>query len=636
LATGQTDVARLKPKSVDDIQRYLQGILAVHKQYDYFRNKAREIDKAYYRFQEEEDRKAGNVRCGVDIDNIEVPVVVSQVDSYVGYLADVYLSGYPIFPVVSSPKDVAEAEMLEAIIDTHATLGGYARQFLMHFRDGIKYNLNFIEHEWDTIDQFSVMSSYLKPSEAAKLEQTEPKLTKIKRLDPYNAIFDARVMNPADVAFDGEFAGYVELYPRIPLKRFINKHSKSGNLYRIKESLESKWGGFTTVSGGGNYYPHPDVNILINSKRPTEGGREFNWADYLGFTPNTAKGGRIDYSAVYERATFYCRIIPSEFGIDVSRPNSPQIWKFILINGQHLLYARRVYTAFDLLPILIGQPLEDGFAVQTQSIAESQVSMQAIASSLFNIRLASARRAVSDRALYDSTLINQDDINSPVAAPKIPVRLSGLNEKTLKDAYYQIPFNDAGTQSVLGDLRATMEFADILSGLNKPMKGQFQKGNKSVQEWQDTMGGADNRTRLPALCIEMQIMMPLKENIKLNIYQHQPAGIYQASKSGAVYDIDAAKIQILRDKVMSFRLADGYTPKSKLASTEFIMQLLQAISQNELLAQSWGTGLAGMVAHLAQLGGVRDLQQYLPAQPAQSTPQQGAPGAAGTGAAGTA
>lgn len=618
----QNEVARLTPRAIASLEEYLFRILETHKRYEQFRHKAESIDVAYYRYREEDDKKAGTIRCGVDLENIEVPVTISQADSFVGYLSDVFLSGYPLFPVVSSPKDMVEAEMLESIIDTHATLGSYARQLLMAFRDGIKYNVMGLEHDWGSIDQYAIVQSYLKPAEAARMEQTEPKITRIKRLNPYNLIWDHRIENPADNSFDGEFGGYIELWPRIPLKRFINKESQSGNLYRIGEALNSKWGGFSSHASGGFFTAPPTVNSLINQR---VGNSEFDWMTYLGAGVSDKKG--ISYSSVYEKTTLYCRIIPSEHNMnDVPRKNSPQIWKFIVINGRHLLYACRVYTAYDLLPVSIGQPLEDGFHVQTPSIAESQIPMQAIASTLFNIRLASARRAVSDRAIYNSTLINESDVNSPVPAAKIPVRLSGLNDQNLDNAYKQIPFDDSGTQGVIGDVRNVLEFADMLSGMNKPFRGQFQKGNKSVQEWSDTMGNADNRMRLPALCIEGQILMPLKENIKLNIFQHQAIGTYQSAKSGTTYEIDAAKLEQMRKKVMSFRIADGYTPKSKMASTDFLASLLQTLSQNQILAQSWGTALPAMFAHLAQLGGVRDIAQYIPQQP-----QQGAAG--GTGAA---
>ena len=47
------------------------------------------------------------------------------------------------------------------------------------------------------------------------------------------------------------------------------------------------------------------------------------------------------------------------------------------------------------------------------------------------------------------------------------------------------------------------------------------------------------------------------------------------AKNGETITIDIVK---LRKAVMSFRVADGYTPKSKLASTESIIQIMQMIS----------------------------------------------------------
>ena len=68
----------------------------------------------------------------------------------------------------------------------------------------------------------------------------------------------------------------------------------------------------------------------------------------------------------------------------------------------------------------------------------------------------------------------------------------------------------------------------------------------------------------------------------------------------------------MRKKVLKFRIADGYTPKSKLASTEMITQLMQLIMQAPILQQAYGASLPNMVAHLAQLGGIRGLDEYNP------------------------
>jgi hypothetical protein len=54
-----------------------------------------------------------------------------------------------------------------------------------------------------------------------------------------------------------------------------------------------------------------------------------------------------------------------------------------------------------------------------------------------------------------------------------------------------------------------------------------------------------------------------------------------------------------------------------------ITQLMQLIMQAPILQQAYGAGLPNMVAHLAQLGGVRGLDEY---NPQVQSAQQGIPG----------
>ena len=606
---------RISAKSIELLEQHVKNILDLHKRFSDMRNKLEAIDLAYFRFQTEDDKNAGKTQAGVALDNIKVPILISQVDGFVGHMAEVYLSGYPMFPIVSSPADMKEAEMLESIIDTHAIQGQYAREFLLSFRDGIKYNFMPIECSWEPIEQYQIVTDYLKPREQAQMKQSFPSFTRIKRRSPYNTIWDPRY-NPAEVAYCGEWAGYIELEGRIPMKRFINSKSQSGNLYNL-----SKVQSMTFPNTDSMFYTEePEVNELVSANQKRNAGNNVNWMNYL--TGNKFTDGRTPktlFAGLYEKTTLYLRIIPSEFNIeDVPAKNSPQIWKIVMLNGQTIIYVERVYTAYDILPMMIGMPLEDGFGIQTKSIGEAQIPIQNAISTMFDIRFNAARRAVSDRAIYNDQMISSDDINAPIPAPKIPVRLSGLNDRTLSDAYMQIPFDARGTEGVMQDAGMLLEFADKLSGQNKPSRGEFQKGNKSVVEWQDTMSGADERRRLPVMTVEYQIMTPIKESIKLNIFQKGVNGPFQSQKTGTVYSVTPEMLDKLRQKVLSFRVADGYTPKSKLASTDMLGNLIQAISQSELLAASWGQGLPAMFAHLGQLGGVRGLEQYLP-QP------QGAP-----------
>lgn len=598
------------------IIEFTTRIFEEHKKFNDYQAKMEAIDVAYARYQANKDSSNGVVSGqGIDAATTPVgvmnlpstvpPVLVSQVDSMVAYLADVFLSGSPLFPIVSNPSNRTEAETLESLIDDHATLGGYARQLLMFFKDGVKYNISAVEADWVSIDQYSLADDLSKP-DAQKLSKASTFYTKLKRWDPYNTVWDHNV-SPGDVSKDGDYAGHIEILSRTKLKRLLTRLSVEGEVINAREAIKASPP--TGAESFTNYRMHPQVSDYIVARRPLDG---INYYEYI--TGNKETSGRMT-SGNYEVFTYYARILPDEFKLKGTETRTPQIWKFIVVNGSILIHAKRIISAYDYLPVLFGQPLEDGLGNQTQSIAEGSIPFQQAAATLVNIRFNAARRAVSDRALYDSDLIRSSDINAPVPAAKIPVKSNSLDSnKRISDAYYPIPFNPSGTETTINDAMAIVGFGRELSGINNPMQGKFQKGNKSVQEWNDTMGGADARLRLPALTLEYQVFMPLKELIKLNIYQYGQDSVTVSQRTGKEFQVKIAK---LRERVLAFRVADGYTPKSKLASTDAIMNLMQLIGQSQPLQATMGNMLPGMFVHLAQLMGVRGLEEYAP-QPEQA------------------
>ena len=613
----QNTVIVPKKTAQEKIIEYSQRVLTEHKKYSDYQIKMEVIDKAYARYQDNVDPRTGIVReQGIDAATTPIgvhnlpstvpPIVVSQVDSMVGYLADVFLSGYPLFPVVSNPTNKQDAEDLETLIDDHATLGGYARQLLIFLRDGVKYNLGAIEANWEAVSQYSLTDDFSQMGKQ-KLSKAVKKFTKIKRLDPYNTVWD-RTVSPGDVSAEGDYAGYLEILSRTKLKKFLTRLGNEGKAFNVKEALACGDKTTTLSENTPNYQVHPTVSDYVAARKPLD---EMNWYSYI--TGATESQRNHMKSGNFEKFTFYARIMPSEFDLNGPESKTPQIWKFVTINNSIVVQAERIISAYDFLPILFGQPLEDGLGYQTQSIAEANIPFQTAATTLFNIRFNAARRAVSDRALYDADLISSADINAPVPAAKIPVKSNALDQtRKISDAYFPIPFDAKGTETAMQDGMTIAGFAKELSGLNNPMQGKFQKGNKSVQEWNDTMSGADARLRLPALTLEFQVFMPLKEILKLNIYQYGEDAQVISQKDGTVHTV---KIEELKKKVLAFRMADGYTPKSKLASTDAIMRLVEILGSSQILQQQYGAMLPGMFAHLAQLMGVRGLQEYSPSQP---------------------
>lgn len=604
---------RISGAAQKSVLSYAKSILTINQKNAELFDKMEIIDQAYARFSQEKmggtdgSGVDGAVACDIfEKDNITPPVVVAQVDTAVAYLAEVFLSGSPIFPVVSNPAKRLYAEQLETLFDDHARIGGYARQFLMFLRDAVKYNYAPIECSWESIQQFSVLAD-VNAGNGKKVNREAKFFNQIKRLDPYNTIRDPDVA-PGDIAAIGDYAGYVDDISYIKLKRMLQRLGDQGTVYNFQESLNSNIETVYTSAGTGWYREPPTISEYISPNKKSS-----NSVDWDAFMSGGQAAGspRRNKSAGkrFEVFTFYARIIPSEFGITVPQQNTPQIWKFITVNDQYVVYAERIVSAYDYIPIFFGQPLEDGLGYQTQSIAEGEIPFQEGAGKLFNIRFAASRRAVADRALYLPELVKPSDVNSKVAAAKIPVNIPAMSTKTLDSAYKQIPFDMRGTETTITDAQQMIAFSQQLHGQNNARQGMFQKGNKSVKEWDDTMGSSDGRSRLLALTLEYQVFGPMKDFMLLNIYQYGNNAQIVSQRTGETIDVN---IDELRKQVLAFRIADGYTPKSKLASTDAVASGLQMIQQSPMLQQAYGMMLPSMFAHLMSLMGVRGLEEYNP------------------------
>lgn len=609
---------RLSPAALDNLLTYVRGIRQNYIQWTDFAGKLEIIDKAYARYRQVEteggvDVAAGDVACSTNKELI-FPVTVAQVDSYVGYLVDIFCSGYPIFPVVSPPSKRAEAESLQNIIDDHAMRGRYVREIMLNIFDAAKYNLTAAEVDWCPVDGYSIPSAYervMQDKEGAGTQLLS--INRVNRISPYNLILDRRIQNPVDIPARGEYSGFVEALSTIELARRANYYKFTGNHYNTNAIFKS--GNISCAEGNlfvlGCYRESPQIsNTLVAPSLRTAG---INWDAWIGATKPGVNKPEF-YNSLHESVTLYVRIIPKHLGIYNEDSHMPQVWKLVILNDRHILYAARVYSIYDTLPIYIGQIKEDGFGYQTVSVGESSVDYQEAASRLYAIRENSARRAVMDRALYDPLLINPSHLDNSMVAPKIPIRDRGLNSNVkIGEAYHQIPFDSRGTETVIQDMSLLLNIADNLNGTNKPIQGQFQQGNKTRKEWNDTMEGAQNRMRLSALSLEMQFFLPIKEQIKLNIFQHGVEGQYQNYQTGEMSNIDSAMMESIRNNIRLFQIADGFHPAEKLASSDVLTSGMTLLGNSPVLQADLQVGgpLSKMFVHLMSLGGVKGMDQYL-------------------------
>lgn len=598
-------------------KRSQEGLLQFHNQcfnmYNQqwnIREQLRLIDLAYIR---EADLTQENTRARImnalgdktRFQNITIPIVLPQVETAVAYQTSVFLTGNPIFGVVSDPAYMDEALQMETVIENNAVRGGWTRELMMFFRDGFKYGINATEVGWGREVTQAIETDIGFSTSQGKPKEVIWEGNTLKRLDMYNTIFDTRVQ-PSQMHKDAEFCGYTELMSRIKLKKFIDALPDK-MVENIKEAFESGVAGInfggSTGPNAGYYVPliNPNATLNINAYLGTDW---MAWASLSGSDRNT-----IQYHNNYEVTTLYGRIIPSDFDIRVPGFKTPQVWKFIFVNHRVLIYAERLTNAHGYIPILMGQPLEDGLGYQTKSLADNVQPIQDVTSAISNSNIAARRRAISDRVLYDPSRITDAHINNVNPSAKIPVRPAAYG-KPVSDAVYAFPFRDDQAGLNTQEINQYAAMANMISGQNPARQGQFVKGNKTLHEFADVMNHANGRDQMTAILYENQIFTPMKEMIKIDILQYQGGtSLFNRTKERDI----AIDPVALRKAILNFKISDGLTPKDKLINADAFTVGVQSISSSPQIGA--GYNLAPAFSYLMKTQGA-DLTPF------EKSPQQ--------------
>jgi hypothetical protein len=577
-------------KAEQSLVEYHKACLDANNSYtNQLRTYFEEIDKDYERERDttvDEIKSTSAVRSGDanKFRNITVPVVYPIVEEAVTYQVDVFLSGHPIFACVAPPDQMDAAAQMNAVIEENSLTAGWVRNLMLSLRDGFKYNLMAVETDWEQ-RVTPIFETSIEAGAANNYQKSKNVIWQgnvIRRLDPYNLVYDRRY-HPSEVATRGEFAGYSCLMSRTELKSYI-KSLRYKILKNIRPALESTGPQSVVATGGKDSSYGYYIPTIRKDRSLSETSREFNW--YRWATLSGAKQ-EFRYSDSYVVSKKYARIIPADHGLRTSSPNTPQIWKLIYVNNDVLICAQRLTNIHDYLPITLAQPNEGGLGMQNKSVAEVATPYQHTSSAMMNSVIAARRRAISDRIVYNPSLISKQHMESENPSARIPTRPAAYG-RNLNEAFAAIPFRDDQSGFMMQQIPQLMGLADRAVGQNGVRRGQFQKGNKTVQEFDSVMEGSTGRDRLTSISLEHQFFTPIKHIIKSNILQYQGVGkIFVSTLSDSSVNVDPVA---LRNAALQFKVSDGLTPTSKLISGDMLTTAFQTIGSSPQIAAGYNIG----------------------------------------------
>lgn len=619
---------------------FLSSVQSLYSSSFNIRSQLEQRDRAYYREQDwtkENDRAKSANQTGDQkkIQNVTVPVVMPQVESALAYLTDVFLTGYPIFATVAPPADANALKQFDALITDNSIMGGWPAELMQTLRNGLKYDLGAVEVVWEKKKIFSVGTPELANITRGTEQEELYEGNFVKNIDPYNLILDIRV-SPDKNHLEGEVAGYTECLSAVACKKRMDDLDKTKTM-NYKKAFESGSATLTTsASDAGFYIPQINPDALLPVANRVVGTNWMEWASL------EKRQTGIKYHDSYEWTVLYCRIIPALMGMRVPDATHIQIWKFIVINRNTVIYAERQTNAHNLLPIIVCKPSNDGMGYQSKSFAQNGEPYQQIASSLMNSALASQRRKVYDRLLYDPTRVNKKDIENTDVVARIPVRNTQFG-KGFEGAVQKMEYSDDGVPQTIQMSQQIVQMAEVGVGQNRVQQGQFQKGNKTRREFETVMGNANSRQQMQAISLEYNFWTPIKHIIKCNLLQFAGPRDVLDPKTKTLITTDPAA---MRKAAIRFKLSDGLLNSEKLASLDIATTIVNAATQLPQVAQEYD--VMAILDYTWKLQGVdwlsdfkRDATgkaQYLAEVAAQTAaqgempppqPQQAGPGDAG-------
>lgn len=556
----------------------------------------------------------------VDPEEFVVPIVLPQVESARAYLVNIFLAQDPIFQAAGNKDQMDAATQFNLVMKRDADVEGWRSELSIALVDGLKYNLCCTEVDFVTR---TVRTSDPDGGSAAK--EVQRQANSLRRIPLHNAVWD-RTVSPSKIHTEGAYAGYVEYYSRIALHQMLQDLPASGLQATAKEILDSNK--FLFVATDPMIKPSAyNTNYVKDLGSGAGSGVTQIFSD--GFFDEEAakkevKNGRYVNDPAGEQQfkgyhvfKLYVRIVPDEFGMNFPGSAMPQIWKLIYVNNV-LAFAQQQTNMHSYLPMVFGQPLGDGLDYQTVSYAENLKDIQRMASKLWTAELKSTNRVIGDRAIYNPLYIDPQNLRSKSGSSKIPLR-GGAASMNFNPAlaYYQIPYNDPALGLRMNQAAQISTFGDKVGGQNPAFQGNFVKGNKTDNQFQETVQGTESRMLLMAIMLETGFFTPIKEMIKANILQYKANEVITDSSTGQPLKIDIAT---LRKGLIEFELGDGLAASAAKAMLPVLGNVLQATQANPALAQEYD--VVSMFAYYAKLSGFRRIESFRFTQEQKAMNQQ--------------
>lgn len=534
---------------------------------------------------------------------IEIPYSYAQMLAMHTYWSSVFLGRTPIFQYAGrhgEPEDAVQA--IEAIIDYQMTVGHNLVPLYLWLMDVAKYGMGVVGTFWDR-QEITVSSIVEEPKQfmGFPIPGTSQKVRRSVQTLGYlgNRIYNVRPMDwfpdprvPITRFQEGEFCGrFVEVGWNV-----IKTRELAGTYKNIKYLRQTRAKGMTSSRDSGSpIIVLPNVDDPMGSWGPSSSG-----SDALLH----GKEDRLDYVELME---MHIDLIPTDWGL--GNGTRPEKWVIVVGNDMVVVHAGPLGCGHNQFPFDMLEYELEPYGLFKRSSLEIQKPLNDTLTWLFNSHFHNVRKVLNDQLIVDPSRIEMKDLTDP--KPGRLIRLKPDSYGTdVREAIHQLQVTDI-TRQHLSDAQVVIRLLNFLTGVSENMLGSTGVGGRrSATESRISAAAGGNRLKVHTEFFSAQGFSFLGQKLVQNSQQYYDESM-KFRIAGPLLERAKNFVQVTPESLAGFYdyvPIDGTMPIDRYAMAALWKDIMTQMAGIPSLMMQYDLG--AIFAHVAQLTGIRNLQQF--------------------------
>lgn len=522
---------------------------------------------------------------------IKIPYAYALLMTAHTYLTSIFFARSPIHQFAGRHGETEEqVNALEALINYQTNVGEMIGPYYMWIYDSLKYGVGIIQEFWDeqevqyttireTTDDFGEVSK-----ELVRVRTPGYKGNKIINISPFAFFPDPRVTTGNFQ--EGEF---VFVRKRISWETVLRRKAQGFymNIEDLKVDHAKDFAG--TSSTESSQLPRP------------EDTQQMQMTDGLKH-PSTI--------AIYEGCIV---VVPREWGLGNS--DFPEKWMFTITGDLSLLIGVQPLGAVhDKFPYGVMESEVEAYGSYNRGIPEITEGIGNTLDWLINQHFFNVRASLNNQFILDPSKIVARDAED--GGPGFVYRLKPeAYGQDLRSFFHQIPVQDV-TQGHIGDMSTMLGIGERVTGISDQLMGVLSGGGrKTATEVRTSTGFGVNRLKTIGEFMSVTAVAQHAQRLVQTTQQYydgeQKFKIVGELVTDMSPEAQQSFLSIKPEDIVGFYdfvPVDGTLPVDRLAMANLWKEIMLQMRTVPGLTQRYD--FAKIFAHVAQLGGIRNLNRF--------------------------